>query len=150
MGKVDQGVFSHWMLSHYFGRELRYIGFSGTGKQVRDLVHVDDLIDLIDDQLSRPDHWNGMTMNVGGGRPCSLSLLETTRLCREITGNSVEVGAALEQRFGDVRIYISDCSLLESRTTWRPRRSARQVLEDIFEWIRGNEGSLRTTLRLAA
>jgi CDP-paratose 2-epimerase len=150
MGKVDQGVFSHWMLSHYFDRPLRYIGFSGKGKQVRDLVHVDDLIELVDEQLSRPEDWNRMTVNVGGGRPCSLSLLETTRLCREITGNSVEVGTDLDQRFGDVRIYISDCSLLESRTTWRPRRSARQVLEDIFEWIRGNEGSLRTSLRLAA
>jgi CDP-paratose 2-epimerase len=150
MGKVDQGVFSHWMLSHYFARPLRYIGFSGTGKQVRDLIHVEDLIELIDDQLSRPDHWNGITVNVGGGRPCSLSLLEATTLCREITGNTVEVGAEAEQRFGDVRIYISDCSLLESHTNWRPRRSAREVLEDIFEWIRGNERSLKTSLRLAA
>src|SRR3954447_24103229 len=41
MGKVDQGVFTHWMLAHYFGHPLSYIGFGGTGKQVRDLPHVE-------------------------------------------------------------------------------------------------------------
>ena len=40
MGKVDQGVFAHWLLSHHFGRPLSYIGYGGTGKQVRDLIHV--------------------------------------------------------------------------------------------------------------
>ena len=54
MGKVDQGVFTHWVLSHYFGRELSYIGYGGRGKQVRDLLHVADLIDLVEDQLLRP------------------------------------------------------------------------------------------------
>src|SRR5205823_4167681 len=43
MGKVDQGVFTYWMLAHHFGRPLTYIGFGGSGKQVRDLLHVDDL-----------------------------------------------------------------------------------------------------------
>ncbi len=54
MGKVDQGVFTYWMLAHHFGGELRYIGFDGTGKQVRDLLHVEDLVDLIELQLVRP------------------------------------------------------------------------------------------------
>ena len=40
MGKVDQGVFTHWMLAHHFGNPLSYIGFGGEGKQVRDLLHV--------------------------------------------------------------------------------------------------------------
>ncbi len=57
MGKVDQGVFSHWMLAHHFRRPLSYIGFGGSGKQVRDLLHVDDLLALLDEQLSAPDHW---------------------------------------------------------------------------------------------
>ncbi len=41
MGKVDQGVFALWVARHYFGGELSYIGYGGTGKQVRDLLHVD-------------------------------------------------------------------------------------------------------------
>ena len=68
MGKVDQGVFTHWLLGHHFGRPLAYIGYGGAGKQVRDLLHVDDLVDLVDDQLPRPDALGRGTFNVGGGR----------------------------------------------------------------------------------
>ena len=146
MGKVDQGVFTHWVLSHYLGQELRYIGYGGAGKQVRDLLHVDDLVELVEDQLGRPDHWAGFNGNVGGGRGCSLSLRETTDLCREITGNTVEVSPAGESRPGDVRIYVSDCTRLFNHTDWRPKRSAQQVLQDIFDWIRANERSVRSAL----
>ncbi len=93
MGKVDQGVFTYWMLAHHFRRPLRYIGFGGRGKQVRDLLHVEDLVDLLDEQIQDPDRWDGSKLNVGGGRDCSLSLLETTRLCAEITGNELEIGS---------------------------------------------------------
>ena len=55
MGKVDQGVFTYWMLAHHFGDPLSYIGFGGTGKQVRDLLHVEDLVDLVERQLSDPE-----------------------------------------------------------------------------------------------
>ncbi len=85
MGKVDQGVFTHWMLSFVLGRPLSYIGYGGTGKQVRDLLHVADLVDLVDEQLADPGRWDGRTFNVGGGRDVSLSLLETTAICRELT-----------------------------------------------------------------
>ena len=68
MGKVDQGVFAWWLLSHLFRRPLSYIGYGGTGKQVRDLLHIDDLVDLVDDQLAEPERWSGVTANVGGGR----------------------------------------------------------------------------------
>ncbi|MET0306789.1 MAG: NAD-dependent epimerase/dehydratase family protein, partial [Solirubrobacterales bacterium] len=76
MGKVDQGVFAFWVFHHHFGLPLSYIGYGGEGKQVRDLLHVDDLVELLDDQLARPDHWAGRTFNVGGGRDVSLSLRE--------------------------------------------------------------------------
>jgi len=146
MGRVDQGVFTYWLLSHYFRRELRYIGYGGTGKQVRDLLHVDDLVDLVEDQLLRPDHWSGATVNVGGGRSTSLSLVETTELCRELTGNRVPVESSSEQRPGDVRIYLSDCARLFGMTDWRPRRDTRRILADTFSWIAENERAVRAAL----
>jgi CDP-paratose 2-epimerase len=146
MGKVDQGVFTHWVLSHYSGRPLRYIGYGGKGKQVRDLLHIDDLVDLIEDQLLRPEHWSGFTANVGGGRDCSLSLQETTEICRELTGNSVQVEGSDETRPGDVRMYLSDCARLFEHTDWRPQRGPRDILEDIYEWIRQNERSVLAAL----
>ena len=146
MGKVDQGVFTYWMLAHVLGRPLRYIGYGGSGKQVRDLLHVEDLVDLIDEQLGAPAAWDGRTFNVGGGRPVSLSLLETTALCRELTGREVPVEATTETRAGDIRLYLSDCARLFEHTAWRPRRDARAVLEDILTWITENERAVASAL----
>ena len=146
MGKVDQGVFTYWLLAHHFGRELGYIGYGGTGKQVRDLLHVDDLVDLVDEQLGDPARWAGATVNVGGGRDVSLSLLETTALCRELTGREVPVTAAGTTRPGDLRIYLSDCRRLFGMTDWRPRRDARAVLADTLAWLRDHESAVATAL----
>jgi CDP-paratose 2-epimerase len=146
MGKVDQGVFTHWMLSHHFGRPLRYIGYGGTGKQVRDLIHIDDLTALIQEQLAEIERWDGLTLNVGGGAERSLSLLETTEICRELTGNEVEIGSEPETRQGDVPLFVSDCGELFGRTEWRPCRSARETLADIHSWIAANEAEIPEAL----
>jgi CDP-paratose 2-epimerase len=146
MGKVDQGVFSYWILAHHFKHPLRYIGFGGSGKQVRDLLHVEDLVELLDEQLLDPEGWDGATVNVGGGRASSLSLLETTALCAEITGHRVDVKTSGEARPGDVPVYISDCRALGRRSKWRPRRGPRAILEDIHAWVCAHEAALERTL----
>jgi CDP-paratose 2-epimerase len=150
MGRVDQGVFSWWLLAHLLDLPLDYIGFSGTGKQVRDLLHVDDLVDLVEEQLCEPDRWSGVTANVGGGRERSLSLLEATGLCRELTGNEVAVGAESATRPGDVPVYLSDCSRLAGLTSWRPKRTPRDVFSDMLDWSAAHEDALRYSLCLGA
>jgi CDP-paratose 2-epimerase len=146
MGKIDQGVFTHWMLAHHFGRPLRYIGFGGSGKQVRDLLHIDDLLDLLDRQLTEPLHWDGVTVNVGGGRACSLSLVEASLLCAEISGRETAISASDESRPGDVPIYLSDCRRLFSLTDWRPVHGPREILTDIHAWIVEHEAAVRAAL----
>lgn len=150
MGKVDQGVFTHWMLAHHFGNPLSYIGFGGKGKQVRDLLHVEDLVDLVERQLLDRGAWDGRVVNVGGGRECSLSLLETTEICRQLTGNEVPIEPLPETRAGDVPIYLSDCGRLFELDEWRPRRSAEQVLADIHAWISADEERIRRALDIDA
>jgi CDP-paratose 2-epimerase len=148
MGKVDQGVFTHWMLAHHFGNPLSYIGFGGKGKQVRDLLHVEDLVDLVERQLLAPGEWDGRTLNVGGGRECSLSLLETTAICQRLTGNEVPIEPVAETRAGDVPIYLSDCERLFGLDEWRPRRSAEKVLADIHAWIAADEHRIAQALNI--
>lgn len=148
MGKVDQGVFTHWMLAHHFRNPLSYIGFGGHGKQVRDLLHVEDLVDLVERQLLDPAGWDGRTVNVGGGRECSLSLLETTEICRRLTGNEIPIQPVPETRPGDVPVYLSDCGRLFGLDAWRPRRSAEQVLADIHEWIAADEERIAAALQI--
>jgi CDP-paratose 2-epimerase len=148
MGKLDQGVFAHWLLSHRFGLPLSYIGYGGTGKQVRDLIHVADLADLVEVQLLEPDHWDGAVLNVGGGLERSLSLRETTEICRELTGNEVPISSSPEHRPGDVPIYVSDCARLFEHTSWRPSRTARDTLTDLSAWIDEYAHELRDSLGL--
>ncbi|ODS34566.1 MAG: nucleoside-diphosphate-sugar epimerase [Candidatus Scalindua rubra] len=146
MGKIDQGVFTYWMFGHYFNKSLDYIGFCGMGKQVRDLIHIEDLFELIDLQLCRMSDFNGNIYNVGGGNKCSLSLLETTQLCREITGNKIEMGKIEENREMDVRIYISDNSKVQKDTGWLIKKAPRDILCDIYTWIRDNDRILEKVL----
>jgi CDP-paratose 2-epimerase len=149
MGKVDQGVFAYWLLAHHFGQPLAYIGFGGAGKQVRDLLHVDDLVELVDLQLAEPERWRGVVANVGGGAECSLSLLELTSLCRDITGKVVPVEASTASRPGDIPVYVSDCTRLLELTEWRPSADPKAILADTFEWIVANEQALGDALRIA-
>jgi CDP-paratose 2-epimerase len=135
MGKVDQGVFALWVAAHRFGGELSYIGWGGSGKQVRDLLHVDDLAELLDIQLARLGDLAGNTFNVGGGVGCSLSLLETTRLCEEITRRTVPIHAVPETRPADMRWYVSDNRRVTEATGWCPRRAPRDILTAIDAWL---------------
>lgn len=150
MGKVDQGVFTHWMLAHRFGRPLTYIGFGGEGKQVRDLLHVDDLVDLVERQLLDPERWDGGVFNVGGGREGSLSLREATEICRELSGNEVPIEPVAETRAGDVPVYLSDCASLFGFDEWRPRRRPEQVLADIHDWVAADEARIGHALEIDA
>ncbi len=135
MGTVDQGVFALWVAAHRFGRELSYIGWGGVGKQVRDLLHVDDLAELLEAQLARFDALAGETFNVGGGLACNLSLLETTRLGQEITGHTVPISAVPGTRPADMRWYVTDNRRVTAATGWRPKRSAGDVLAAIDAWL---------------
>lgn len=143
MGKVDQGVFALWMAMHYFKRELSYIGWGGTGKQVRDLLHINDLADLLAVQLGDFDKVSGQVYNVGGGLTSSLSLLETTQLCQEITGIKIPVKSVVDNRPADLKMYITDNSRVTAATGWTPQRGPRQTMQDIFEWIKTYEAQVK-------
>jgi len=146
MGKVDQGVVALWVLRHFFGKPLQYLGYGGTGKQVRDVLHVADLCDLVEEQLSGFDHWDGWLGNVGGGLEISVSLQELTATCRKIVGREVPMGAESENRRADLRIFLADCSRLLAQTNWRPKRGVTQIVTDVFEWVRAHEKALRPLL----
>jgi CDP-paratose 2-epimerase len=146
MGKVDQGVLALWAARHLFGGPLSYVGFGGRGLQVRDVLHVDDLLRLILHQIDHLDVLSGATFNVGGGPEVSASLQELTVLCQNLTGNVIPIGSEPTNRPADVRIYVSDCTRVLSATGWRPTRGVALILEDICRWIGDNRESLRPLL----
>lgn len=146
MGKVDQGVYGLWVAAHYFQRSLNYIGFGGSGKQVRDLLHVEDLLRLISYQLEHFAELDGEVLNVGGGLSNSLSLVEATNLCCKIAGKSIPIHPVLEERAGDIPIFITDASRVMEKTGWSPVIGPEAALQDIYDWIAANEAVLSSIL----
>jgi CDP-paratose 2-epimerase len=138
MGKVDQGVVMLWVACHLFRKDLTYIGYKGTGKQVRDVLHVDDLCDLVLHQSKRIDEFNGEIFNVGGGIENSISLQEMTLLCKEITGETIPIGSNPQTRSNDLIWYISDISRVSRSFDWKPQRTVKDTIIDINRWLGAN------------
>ena len=147
MGKTDQGVVTLWMAKHFWKQPLKYIGYGGTGKQVRDILHIDDLVRLIDLQVHHIKKFENKIYNAGGGLKNSLSLLEMTGLCERITGNKIAIESITDTRRADLRIFITDNTLIEHESGWTPEKSVETIFQDIYNWIRDNEAQLKPILK---
>ena len=146
LGKVDQGVFTYWMANHYFKKTLRYIGFGGKGKQVRDLLHVDDLVTLVRKQIKRIEDYRGEVFNAGGGRFSNISLLETSKLCEEITGNKIKIGQDLRARPADIKWFITDNGVTGSEFGWKPQKQPKDILVDTYDWLNKHDKEFKKIL----
>lgn len=142
MGKIDQGFVALWVAKHMYGGVLAYIGFGGKGKQVRDILHVEDLGEIVNFEIENIEKLSGETFNVGGGLKNSISLCELTSLCREITSNSLEIESIPITRPADIKIYISDNTRVSTVTGWRPRKTINNIICDIYNWIKKNSDEL--------
>ena len=147
MGKTDQGVVTLWMAKHFWKQSLQYIGYGGMGKQVRDIMHVNDLVNLIDLQIHQIEKFNGKIYNAGGGIQNSASLMEMTTICEQITGNKIQIGSDKNNRPADLRIFITDNTKIENEIGWKPQYSVERTFTDIFEWIQSNEQLLEKILK---
>jgi len=143
MGKVDQGVVVLWVAKHIFKGALSYIGFGGKGKQVRDILHIDDLYRLLCLQADDMSGCNGRVYNVGGGRQISISLQELTKICQKVTGNKIQISSVTENRVADIPWYVTDFSLVQKETGWSPTLEVEKIVSDIYQWILQNEQMLK-------
>lgn len=146
MGKVDQGFVVLWIARHIYQGKLDYLGYGGLGKQVRDILHIGDLHELLRLQIQDIDSHSGQIYNVGGGNFSSVSLLELTALCQKTTGNAIDIKSVGKNREGDIPYYISDCTKIKAATGWEPKMRPADIVEDITEWVLHNKESLRPVL----
>jgi CDP-paratose 2-epimerase len=146
MGKVDQGVITLWVARHVFGEPLSYIGFGGSGKQVRDVLHVADLVELVGRQIAGMSLWDGRVYNVGGGVEVSTSLLELTSMCEEATGSSITIAADPCTRDVDIRIFVTDSRKVRDDFSWQPERGMQAIVSETAEWVERHTELLRPIL----
>lgn len=147
LGKVDQGFLALWAARHLYGGPLSYSGFGGTGVQVRDLLHVADLHDLLRIQIDGLERFSGGVFNVGGGRDVSVSLAELTEMCARRAGRRLQIGADPETRAADIPWYVTDNAATTAATGWRPQRSTDDILDDVFRWLTDYRALLEPVLR---
>jgi CDP-paratose 2-epimerase len=130
-GRPDQGIFSYWINSHLRRRPLKYIGFAGSGHQVRDCLHPKDLIPLILAQMRAPDTKPGdRVVNLGGGMDSAMSLRQLTDWCDDRFG-AHPVAQDLAPRAFDIPWIVLDPSKAERVWGWKPRTPLLAILEEI-------------------
>jgi len=141
-GKTDQGWVVWWAVAHWFQLPLTYLGWKG--KQVRDVLFVDDMLSLLDVQMAKLPSFRGEVFNVGGGAANAISLCEATKCMQEISSRSTSVVHSDEARQGDVVLYWTDNRKAAQTLGWQPKTDLRSGFARIFEWIRENEAELRS------
>ena len=136
-GTAEQGVFSYWIHTYAQKRPLKYIGFDGSGPQVRDALHPHDLAELIAQQIDYSQKPGTTMFNVGGGTDNGMSLAQLTSWCaRRFGKHSVE--SDLTPRFFDVPWLVMDNQQTTAQFKWRPKRDLPFILNEIADHAQRN------------
>ena len=130
-GLEDQGWVAWFAISAIRGNPITIYG---NGKQVRDVLWVDDLIDLYERAVDRIDIAAGQIYNAGGGPENAISVLDAIDLLRQITGTAIAPNFK-DWRPGDQKIYISDCQKARKDLGWLPRTNPRDGIARLVHWV---------------
>lgn len=110
----------------------------GNGKQVRDILFVDDLLNAYDAALNNKEKASGQIFNVGGGRENTISIwTEFAPILEKLLGKKIEVAWG-DWRPGDQPVFISDIRKAHDVLGWSPKVSAEEGIKRLFEWVKAN------------
>ena len=114
------------------------ITIAGSGKQVRDVLHADDMISLYFSAVEHIAEARGQAFNVGGGMGNSLSLLELFALLEEIVGTKLAVSNG-PARDSDQRVFVADLAKARRLLRWIPRVKAPEGIRRMVDWIKESQ-----------
>lgn len=144
LGVEDQGWVAWFLIAAL--RKLP-ITIYGTGKQVRDLLWVEDLVNLYEALYHHRDVVSGHVYNVGGGIANTLSLLELLDMIEEFNGCPPQSEFA-DWRPGDQKIYVSDITAVSKDAEWVPRIGVNEGVELLYNWLKANVDVVQKALAL--
>jgi CDP-paratose 2-epimerase len=121
------------------------ISIYGDGKQTRDVLHVSDLVAGFDLAFQNVHQTRGKVYNIGGGPELQLSLLELLNILGTNLHKKI-VPSFADWRPGDQRVYVSGIRKAQEDFHWRPQISVAEGVERLIEWVRENEGMIRSVL----
>ena len=131
-GTADQGIFAFWLNAHLRRRPMRYIGFGGTGRQVRDAFHPRDLAGLLTAQMDLARGGGERIYTAGGGRVNAMSLAELTAWCDARFGRHAAAADGSERPY-DIPWVVMDNGDAEREFAWRIETPLEQVLKEIAQ-----------------
>jgi CDP-paratose 2-epimerase len=131
-GTEDQGWVAHFLIS---ALNRRSITVYGDGKQVRDLLYVEDLVDALLLAQQKIREFSGQVFNIGGGPRNAVSLIELLEQITELAGITPQVRFA-GWRTGDQRYYVADTRKFEAATGWRAQVRWDEGIERLWDWLR--------------
>lgn len=129
-GRPDQGIIAYWINAWLRSRPLKYIGFDGSGHQVRDVLHPADIAPVIERQMRGDDPTKPGICNFGGGVAGAISLRQLSEWCAERFGGRT-VKPEPEMRVFDVPWVVMDCRLAERVWGWRTSRTPAMIFEEV-------------------
>lgn len=136
-GVEDQGWVAHFCISAALGRPITIYG---DGKQVRDVLWIDDLLKAYDLALGRLDVASGQVYNVGGGPANTMSIwAEFEPLLRPLMSGPLAVQYR-DARVGDQKVYVSNIDKAKRELAWAPRVSISEGVERLWRWVSDNRG----------
>jgi CDP-paratose 2-epimerase len=130
-GTPDQGIFSYWLHAHMRRRPLRYIGFEGTGNQVRDAFHPSELANLLAAQMRTARRDGRRLYTAGGGSQNAMSLAQLNAWCDDRFGQHPPPVVDTRPRPYDVPWVIMDNSDAQQDFAWQPKKKLSTILEEI-------------------
>jgi CDP-paratose 2-epimerase len=129
-GKPDQGILSFWIHSYCHKKPLKYIGFGGTGHQVRDYLHPQDLLPLLMKQMEAPTNAGERIVNIAGGLRNCLSLAQLSQWCKQRFGPH-EVQSEPHGRLYDAPWIVLDTTRAQTTWNWTPVTSLEAIALEI-------------------
>lgn len=133
-GRADQGIFAFWLHSWRQQAKLKYIGFEGTGLQVRDCLHPLDLADLLTRQMQQAaTETRPQIFNVSGGISSATSLAQLSAWCEQRWG-AKSIEKDLTPRKYDLPWIVLDHSLATEEFGWSPKQTVSGILNQIAEF----------------
>lgn len=136
-GVEDQGWVAWFIIASVLGRDITIYG---DGKQVRDVLHVDDLVHAYEAAILSPDKVAGEAFNVGGGPGHVLSLVELIDRLERRLNRKIPLKWA-DWRPGDQRVYVSDIRKLEDALNWKPEIGIEKGISQLMDWVQQNRNA---------
>ena len=134
-GKQDQGFVSLWIWRHITKKKLKYIGFGGFGNQVRDVLHIDDLCEIVEIQIKRLNIIYNRIFTIGGSSNNSISLKKLSLICQKITKNKIKFAKIKKTSIYDIPYFVSSNKSVSRTYKWKPKKNIYDIVIDTHDWL---------------